>query len=102
MNSLVLARFIRTQISLADRPPAGRILLNNTEAATCAEALEKNDDLKTALAWVLSWWNPQTALQKCRWEGRGHAPQGIADTIDALCCERWANQKTSETPKEPS
>jgi hypothetical protein len=37
----VLARFIRNQISLADRPPPGCIQLNNDEAAVCAEALER-------------------------------------------------------------
>lgn len=35
-----LARFLRNQISLADRPPAGSVQLNNEEAAVCAEALE--------------------------------------------------------------
>lgn len=36
----VLARFIRNQVSLADRPPPGCIQLNNDEALLCAEALE--------------------------------------------------------------
>jgi hypothetical protein len=37
----VLARFIRNQVSLADRPPPGCIQLNNDEASLCAEALER-------------------------------------------------------------
>lgn len=36
----VLARFIRNQASLADRPPPGCIQLNNDEALLCADALE--------------------------------------------------------------
>jgi hypothetical protein len=35
-----LAAYIRRQISLAERPPVGRIELNNEEAAICADALE--------------------------------------------------------------
>lgn len=38
---LVLARFLRGQIALADRPPAGHVQINNEEATRCAEALEK-------------------------------------------------------------
>lgn len=37
----VLARFIRNQVGLADRPPPGCIQLNNAEALLCAEALER-------------------------------------------------------------
>lgn len=37
----ILARFIRNQVSLADRPPPGCIQLNNDEALLCAEALER-------------------------------------------------------------
>jgi hypothetical protein len=37
----ILARFIRNQVSLADRPPPGCIQLNNDEAQLCAEALER-------------------------------------------------------------
>jgi hypothetical protein len=36
----ILARFIRNQVSLADRPPPGCIQLNNEEATVCAIALE--------------------------------------------------------------
>lgn len=39
---LVLARFIRNQVALADRPPPGCIQLNNDEASLCAEALERS------------------------------------------------------------
>jgi len=38
----ILARFIRNQVSLADRPPPGCIQLNNDEALLCAEALERS------------------------------------------------------------
>lgn len=38
---VVLARFLRNQISLADRPPPGCVQLNNEEAAVCATALER-------------------------------------------------------------
>lgn len=37
----ILARFIRNQVSLADRPPPGCIQLNNEEATVCAIALER-------------------------------------------------------------
>jgi hypothetical protein len=37
-----LARFIRNQVGLADRPPPGCIQLNNEEALLCAQALERS------------------------------------------------------------
>lgn len=37
----ILARFIRNQVALADRPPPGCIQLNNDEALLCAEAIER-------------------------------------------------------------
>lgn len=40
-RALILARYLRSQIALADRPPVGRVELNNEEAGVCAEALEK-------------------------------------------------------------
>lgn len=42
----VLARFIRNQVSLSDRPPVGCIQLNNEEASLCAEALEQNQQMR--------------------------------------------------------
>jgi hypothetical protein len=36
-----LARFIRSQVALGNRPPAGRIELNNEEATLCAEVIER-------------------------------------------------------------
>jgi hypothetical protein len=45
---MVLARFIRNQIGLADRPPPSCIQLNNDEALLCAEALEAVADEPTA------------------------------------------------------
>jgi hypothetical protein len=38
---LTLARFLRNQIALADRPPVGCVQLNNEEAEVCAQALER-------------------------------------------------------------
>lgn len=40
-DSVTLARFIRNQVALADRPPPGCIQLNNDEALVCASALEQ-------------------------------------------------------------
>lgn len=37
----VLARFIRSQVQLAERPPPGRIEINNDEAELCARVLER-------------------------------------------------------------
>lgn len=54
-----------------------------------------NDDLKAALAWVLNWQNASTELKALRWKGRGHAPDAVADTVDALCRERWPSEKAS-------
>jgi hypothetical protein len=56
--------------------------------------VETSGDLKVALTWLLSWRNSKIELQKPRWEGRGFAPQGVVDTIDALCRERWPAEKT--------
>ena len=39
---VTLARFLRNQVGLADRPPPGCIQLNNAEALLCAEALERS------------------------------------------------------------
>jgi hypothetical protein len=36
----ILARFLRSQIALPDRPPVGCVQLNNEEATVCAIALE--------------------------------------------------------------
>lgn len=49
MRLKVLAAFIRNQVSLGDRPPVGRIELGNEEASLCADALEHNERLCTAL-----------------------------------------------------
>lgn len=47
------------------------------------------NEYKEALVWLLGWNNSRDALQDCLWEGRGYAPATVADTIDALCKERW-------------
>jgi hypothetical protein len=46
-----LAKFLRSQIALADRPPVGRVELNNEEAYACVLALEAlvADDAPDAL-----------------------------------------------------
>lgn len=36
---ITLARYLRNQVSLADRPPVGRVELNNEEAIVAADAL---------------------------------------------------------------
>ena len=36
-----LAAFLRSQVALAERPPVGRVELNNEEATLCAEVLER-------------------------------------------------------------
>lgn len=36
----ILARFLQSQIALTDRPPVGRVELNNEEAEVCAVALD--------------------------------------------------------------
>jgi len=70
---MVLARFIRNQVSLADRPPPGCIQLNNNEALLCAEALEQvtgetsastADALRDALEMMYdSWENGDTCYE---------------------------------------
>jgi hypothetical protein len=39
-RAATLANYLRSQIGLADRPPVGRVELNNEEATRCVEALE--------------------------------------------------------------
>lgn len=39
---MVLARFLRSQIALTDRPPVGCVQLNDEEATLCAEALDES------------------------------------------------------------
>jgi hypothetical protein len=47
-----LARFIRNQVGLADRPPPGCIQLNNDEALLCAQALERSVETKAPRTYV--------------------------------------------------
>lgn len=38
---ITLARYLRNQVALTDRPPVGRVELNNEEATVAAEAMEE-------------------------------------------------------------
>lgn len=44
----VLAAYLRSQVALADRPPVGRVELNNEEATLCAVVLERFLDERNA------------------------------------------------------
>lgn len=56
----ILARFLRNQIALKDRPPVGCVQINNEEAEVCAKALEQvaappSSNLRSFQSRVWSW-----------------------------------------------
>lgn len=93
-----LAKFLRSQIELADRPPVGRVELNNEEAEICRLALEACADAigdrPKLLREETSQWEIETKDDEgrgvytcharvvggvlCRWWGDGAPPPGAA------------------------